>query len=517
MFIYLILCRIFLTTLILSASGGIIAGKAIEIKNKLMEEHAEGTKLLSDLELVAFSKFKASMSWVDKFIRVSGWCDKVSSQPVSISSVKVVRPCTQSTCSIGPNDHTRNEAKYTPFKTEPYPSGLHIENEDGSATHCLMCVLEAMKEKDESGRGIYVGFLHSKESKNYSMAIKHDGHLSKDFREKGVTVINGLQFNNLWPALISLNTYVTTKGHPTHLINSTAKGDNRVHDGRLWENIYPGEGKDTNKAFKGENEMHTLTLPLITFLEKKLFPHEYFARNAANTKNFIHIEMGSNADYETVKRMYNQILTVDHINLFFRRNDLDERQTLHIDGHGVGVVAIYVEKCGCDGYSFHYVEKSHHRMRHDDSERKIWVPTSAVKELRVKKGDLILFPPCLIHAGGQASSTESLHTKFIKYIPQNEEKNNYDEWTDISYQFTLAHALFPSPISQGKGVILPFICDEEKHIKAEFKEKRYEDVEIDEQKFKQYVNKPGLKFREILDSSLSDWIKKLDGDRVSGN
>ena len=88
MFIYLILCRIFLTTLILSASGGIIAGKAIEIKNKLMEEHAEGTKLLSDLELVAFSKFKASMSWVDKFIRVSGWCDKVSSQPVSISFVK---------------------------------------------------------------------------------------------------------------------------------------------------------------------------------------------------------------------------------------------------------------------------------------------------------------------------------------------------------------------------------------------------------------------------------------------
>ena len=156
-------------------------------------------------------------------------------------------------------------------------------------------------------------------------------------------------------------------------------------------------------------------------------------------------------------------------------------------------------------------------MRHDDSERKIWVPISAVEELRVKKGDLILFLPCLFHAGRQASSTECLHTKFIKYIPQNEEKNNYDEWTDISYQFTLAHALFPLPILQGKGVILPFICDEEKHIKAEFKEKRYEDVEIDEQKFKQYVNEPGLKFREILDSSLSDWIKKLDGDRVSGN
>jgi ribosomal protein L16 Arg81 hydroxylase len=210
--------------------------------------------------------------------------------------------------------------------------------------------------------------------------------------------------------------------------------------------------------------------------------------------------------------------------MFFKRNDLGERQTLHFDWHGVGVVAIYVEKCGRDGYSFHYVEKSHHRMRHGDSERKICVPTSAVKELKVKKGDLILFPSCLIHAGGQASSTECLHTKFIKFIPQNEEKNNYDEWTDISYQFTLAHALFPSPISQGKGVILPFIRDEEKHSKAEFQEKRYEDVQIDEQKFKQYVNEPGFKFKEILDASLSVWIKKLDGEkvyitrsRVSGN
>ena len=56
--------------------------------------------------------------------------------------------------------------------------------------------------------------------------------------------------------------------------------------------------------------------------------------------------------------------------------------------------------------------------------------------------------------------------------------------------------------------------DEEKHNKAEFQEKRYEDVQIDEQKFEQYVNEPGLKFKKILDSSISDWIKKLDGEKV---
>lgn len=207
---------------------------------------------------------------------------------------------------------------------------------------------------------IYVGFLHSEESKKYAMAIKQNGHLSKAFREDGVTVIKEFQSKLLWPALISLNTYIVTKGQPAHLINSSAKGDLRVHDGRKWENIYPSESKDINKAFKDEKDMHAAMLPLAMFLEEKLFPHEYFARNAANTKNLIHIKMESNADFDTPKRMYNQLLRVDHINLFFKRNDLDERQTLHVDGHGVGVVAIYVEKCGRDGYSFHYVEKSHH-------------------------------------------------------------------------------------------------------------------------------------------------------------
>ena len=71
-----------------------------------------------------------------------------------------------------------------------------------------------------------------------------------------------------------------------------------------------------------------------------------------------------------------------------------------------------------------------------------------------------------------------------------------------------------SPISQGRGVILPFIRGKEKHNKAEFQGKRYEDVQIDEQKFEQYVNEPCLRFKEKLDALKSAWIKKLDGERV---
>lgn len=54
------------------------------------------------------------------------------------------------------------------------------------------------------------------------------------------------------------------------------------HDGRLWENIYPGEKGSVGKAFRNENEMKTAVQPLVTFLEEKIFPHEFFARNAAS-------------------------------------------------------------------------------------------------------------------------------------------------------------------------------------------------------------------------------------------
>ena len=61
-------------------------------------------------------------------------------------------------------------------------------------------------------------------------------------------------------------------------------------------------------------------------------------------------------------REYKHLLSVDHINLFMKDESLTERQSLHIDGEGIGLVVIYVEKCGLDGYRFYYVEGSHHRV-----------------------------------------------------------------------------------------------------------------------------------------------------------
>lgn len=479
-----------------------IAEKARDIKTELTRQH-ERTELLSQSELNRFKNFHASKSWARKFARDSGWHLEEVHHRNSTSAV-VDFPCKHCQNAVTPN-----RAEYTPFRTEPYPSGLHIENKDGSPTHCFMCVLAITSEE----KSIYVGFLHSTESKNY---IKQSGRLSKAFREEGIAVIKGAQRALLWPVLCSLNKYVTTKGEPTCLNDSVAKFDLRNHEGRLWENIYPGEDRKTRKVFEKEQYMHKATIPLTTFLEELLFTHEYYARNAFNTMISSHTKFETNPDFgkATKPYQYKRLLLVDHINLFFRRYDVKDRQNLHTDGNGVGVVAIFVEKCGSDGYSFHYVPKSHHRISHSDSDRHLWVPASEVKELKVQQGELLIFSPSLIHAGGQASSKDCKHCKFINYIPGNREKCNYDDWTDISFQFTMKHALFPSPISPGKGRIFPYKNDEGKGRKAILRNEKKIDVQIDQQRFKDYVKDAGMQFKSMLDKSLSDWIQYLNGERV---
>lgn len=398
------------------------------------------------------------------------------------------------------------EAEYSLFRKEPYPSGLHIENEDGSPTHCKKCA-QAAVEKDENS---FIGFLYKSQSRAYAETIK--GHLSREFREKGVTVIEACQVSpHINPAVISLNMFATTKANPSHLANSHAKGDMRNHDGRLWENIYPGEKGSVRKAFRNENEMKTAVQPLVTFLEEKIFPHEFFARNAAS-KHTYNQPINSQEEIKTLVREYKHLLSVDHINLFMKDETLTERQSLHIDGEGIGLVVIYVEKCGLDGYRFYYVESSHHRV--EDYNTKIWIPKAAVKQLKVQQGDLLVFAPSLIHAGGDASPAECKHIKFSNYISPDLEKNDLNDWTDISFQFTLAHALFPSPISKGKGKVIPFLRDEEKHDTATFGDKRYESVVVDEAQFKKYIEDPGMTFKEKLDASMKDWMSKLEGKVV---
>ena len=479
-----------------------IVNHALGIRHQLLSEH-QRTRLLTDLEFGAIQRFRASHSWARKFSRKSGWRLREGQRPVSCTSATVALPCIHCTCSERPDEIERNGAEYTLFRKKPYDSRIHIQEDDGSPTHCLTCALQSMREE----KHVYVGFLNSTESRRYVATVKLYGRHSKEFRQEGATVIKGLQSKLAWPALSSLNNYVTTRGDPAELNDSSAKDDLGSHPGRLWENIYPGDSNDgSRKAFKSESDMHTVTKPLTTFIEEIFFPHEFFAQNAVITKNLILTSMDSKIPRE-------RLLMVDHINLFLKRSDLDERQNLHVDGdHGIGVVAIYVEKCRDSKYSFYYVPKSHHRMTHHESVRKIGVPASAVKELLVDQGDLIIFPPSLIHAGGKASHGKCNYTKFINYIPNSREKQDYDSWNDISFQFGMCHSMFPSAIPLGKGRFFPYTNDEEKHVKAKLRHNGKIDIDVDDQAFQKFINEPGLSFKTALDESLSKWIQKLNGE-----
>jgi hypothetical protein len=278
------------------------------------------------------------------------------------------------------------------------------------------------------------------------------------------------------------------------LSNSHAKGDDGKHEGRRWESIYPSGPGPVNKAFKNVNEMKHQTQPLVTLLEEKLFTHEFYARNAASRK-FYACNAASSQE---------QILIIDHINMFTRDNTLQERQSLHVDAAGIGVVAIYVERCGSTGYSFYYIKKSHNREKHD---RTIWVPKATVTRLAVNQGDLLVFSPALIHSGGEASSIDG---------STRDGNRDLDCFTDVSFQFTFAHNSFPSSFGPGYGAFQPFERDELKHETAEYPNKRYKDaaVDINTQKFQEYIDEGGTGFKDMLESGFKQIMAKLAGQKV---
>ena len=133
-----------------------IVNHALGIRHQLLSEH-QRTRLLTDLEFGAIQRFRASHSWARKFSRKSGWRLREGQRPVSCTTATVALPCIHCTCSDRPDEIERNCAVYTLFRKKPYDSGIHIQEDDGSPTHCLTCALQSMREE----KHVYVGFLNS--------------------------------------------------------------------------------------------------------------------------------------------------------------------------------------------------------------------------------------------------------------------------------------------------------------------------------------------------------------------
>jgi hypothetical protein len=337
------------------------------------------------------------------------------------------------------------------------------------------------------------------------------------FQTEGLAIISkDIVAPAVKPIAYSLMEYTGVKANVDYLTNSMQKGGYKNHSGRKWQNIYPGEGRHDYKEDCAR--ITEATLPLITLIEQCICPHDCYARNAAILRNEI-----KSCHERTTNIKYHELLTLRRINLLLRDQTLEDRQSLHIDGRYFGINAILVEKCGDDGYNFHYIPKSHTRINtHNEC---VWVPKSFVRHAIIQQGELVVFAPSLIHAGGRASSPKSTQVNGYgyknygdHYIPWGDTHREqryrniggYDKWTDVSFQFMLSHAGNPM-IEVGRGQNIWFMRDEQKHEDAEFQGQRYHKVDVNCLEFHSYIEEGGKMFVETMIDTSQTWLDILSG------
>ena len=200
------------------------------------------------------------------------------------------------------------------------------------------------------------------------------------------------------------------------------------------------------------------------------------------------------------------------INGFARGNNLEVRQSLHVDGKELGIAVIFVQKCEELGYPFHVIPETHNLMdKHDIS---VPLPSGASIRVCLKPPDFIVFAESVIHAGGEASQKySSAPTKSeTKLMLHSEPKiKNASGWfgsgldknkqpTDISFQISFSHRGKNSPLDLGNGRNIWYenndcdMTDEEKET------------------FHKYVKSGECSFVDAVSDASMRWINFLKGE-----
>ncbi len=207
------------------------------------------------------------------------------------------------------------------------------------------------------------------DSKKYAKACVPYGPACQ-FKSEGLAIINkDIVSSAVNPVAYSLMEYTGVKARLNYLTNSMQKGGFKNHEGRKWQNIYPGKGRQDYK--EACTRIKEATLLLITLIEHCICPRNFYARNAACLGYKKKSCCGKATNF-----IIEDLLTLRRINLLLRDRTLEDRQSLHVDGKYFGILVILVEKCGDDGYQFHYVPRSQNRLiKHNEG---VWVPKSVV-------------------------------------------------------------------------------------------------------------------------------------------
>jgi hypothetical protein len=400
-------------------------------------------------------------------------------------------------------------ATHTLFHIQRTPNSTHIDCIRGRPRFCIECVkskFEEDRDLDEANQQ-YFGILTTAEAVKYADAcatVEGEDKPAAKFRREGYAIVEMSNISIRMGLMGFVEQRIKTKlwsSSMTKLAHNFLEDKNdgkRNHDHRRWKQIYPDEKGNDRTTQKSQGIRENLEM-LTPFIEKNIFPHEFYARIAYNTAQVI---------FNTRKQCKNSLLTTYNANLLIKGIECNERQNMHTDGFGFKVIAILVELCGERGYDFNFIPGTHNLLLKHNADAKL--PTSEVKSVTFGKSHILLFAENLIHGGGTSSMTED-ELNNGEWLRTNKNGELYEGWfgkskreqpTDISFQLSFIY----NPISDVSepGNAQP------NWYKNETKNADNESV----QEFKEYVKSGGNDFSTELDEAFPTWLAMIRGKHV---
>lgn len=364
-------------------------------------------------------------------------------------------------CSNCNKPPSKAQAKWVPFYKHKI-DGMHIRG--SIPTLCDECAMQKMSVSSTDIAGVLTPYYASKYYE--SVRNKHWTEL----RENGLTIISDKDLSSKIRSLVEGTLYreVSKKQKSDELRHNTTPATTRTistgkqtkergdfHDQRRWVHLYPNStGTQTNSSLV--NQM----LPIQTYLSETLFTHEHFALMAKRGR-----EKHRWHGRQTELQNFRKVLELMDINVLIKGPSLNQPQSLHVDGFGVKVIVIYVDKCNEDddaGYEFFYIKGSHRLLdRHSQHASKSRLPMKEVTKVIVRPGDCIVLFESVLHGGGASSSIKPIPVETA--LKDTERYNRLGlrtfHWfggsvsattilpTDISFQMTFDFLGHPSSYS----------------------------------------------------------------------
>lgn len=296
------------------------------------------------------------------------------------------------------------QAIWVPFYKHKI-DGMHIRG--SIPTLCNECAMQKMSVSSTD----IVGVLTQSYASKYE-SVCNNKHWT-ELRENGLTIISDRDLSSEMHSLAEGSLYreLSKKKKSDELRHNTTPAMTRTistgkqtkergdfHDQRRWVHLYPNPtGAQTNSSLA--NQM----LPIQTYLSETLFTHEHFALMAKRGRK-THLWHGRQNELQN----FQQLLNLMDINVLIKGSSLNQPQSLHVDGFGLKVVVIYVDKCNEDddaGYEFYYIKGSHRLLdSHHEHATNSQLPMKEVTKVILRPGDCIVFFESLLHGGGASSS-----------------------------------------------------------------------------------------------------------------